>query len=470
MNWNNSESIQNQSNPMAMRARRPNNVDMSEQWIVNDALAMGLFKGTYPGLKLASAIAYTVVFVPVAFAGLPIPKAKDGDESPTQLALNELTGMISRELQKLFLTRRIIGTAWAWAKWDSKNNRVCLELIPNTSITDIIRDLESGEMTAVIITEQLTIQTGENRQAIVDRKRTITRDRIKVEYSGQVPAGLKNSETRNPAGILPIPFANDVLDGSIRGSSVYTRLISDLKNYHDVDLKWTTELTKFNVKMIKTIKTSVDEWKRANQVADLAEIDVAEWDLDFILEGEDVKFIFPEHFSDAHEKRLAVTFYKIVQGGGVPEMFFGLVTTGNHASAEEQMTMLVNTVQDDRNQIDDPIRILYAACLRLMSIARMTQFGDFTHEWNDLETVSQETKAKIFQMFGESVSKLTANASIPLQTLHKMFLASFPKATAGEFDEFLAQMNLAARFKQFQSASLAEAADVAGVTADEGQA
>lgn len=466
MNWKQTEARQNQSNPMAMRTRRPNPVDMSEQWIVNDALALGLYRGTYPGLKLASALAYPVAVVPTQFMGIPIPKAVDENDDTTKEALKEILGYIARPIQNIFLLRRIIGTAWAWPTWDSKNNRVCLELIPNSSITDIIRDLQTGEVIKIIITEQITLQSGENTQSIVERKRTITRDRVKTEYTGQVPTGIRNSEVRNPAGVMPIPFPKDVLDNSVRGISVFTRIMPHLKSYHDADLKWSETLVKFNVKMIKTIKSgSVDDWMKANHLASLDGIDVSSMDLDFNLEGEKTEFIFPENFTDAFDKRQMVSYYNIVEGSGVPEIFFGLSVTGNHATAEQDLTTLENTVQKDRDEIDEPFRLTVDACLRLQSIARMETYGEWRHEWNDLETVTPEVKAKIFQSFGDAINKL--KGYIPLQTLHKMFLASFPKATVGDFKEFMVQMNLAAKYEQFVSASLTDAADIQGVGLDE---
>lgn len=461
MNWKQTEAHQNHSNPMAMRTRRPNPVDMSEQWIVNDALALGLYRGTYPGLKLASALAYPVAVVPTQFMGIPIAKAKDEGDQRTVDALREIMGYIARPIQNIFLLRRIIGTGWAWPTWDSKNNRICLELIPNSSITDIIRDIQTGEMIKVIITEQITLQSDENTQSIVTRKRTITRDRVKTEYTGQVPTGITNSEVRNPAGVMPIPFPKDVLDNSVRGISVFTRIMPHLKSYHDGDLKWSETLVKFNVKMIKTIKSgSVDEWMASNHIASLDDIDVAALDLDFILDGESVEFVFPTNFTEAFSKRQETSYLNIVEGSGVPEIFFGISVTGNHATAEQDLTTLENTVQKDRDEIDEPFRKVIDACLRLQSIARMETYGDWSHEWNDLETVSAETKAKIFASFGDGVQRL--GPSVPLQTLHKFFLSTFPRATTGDFKEFLDQMNLAAKMKQFQTASLVDAADIAG--------
>lgn len=465
MNWEQTMASQQRQNPLETRGRRPNPIDMSEQWVINDNLAIGLFKGKYPGMKLASAIARTMIVVPVAFMGLPIPRSK---HEPTQKALTEIQEWVSRDQQKTYLIRRIVGTGWRWPTWDSRSNRIRVELIPNSSLTDIIRNIDTGEIMKMIITEQITVQSAENTQSIVTRKRIITRDRIKVEYTGQVPAGLTNRETRNPAGVMPIPFPNDVLDSSVRGDSSYGPVISDFKNIHDTDLKWAQTLNKFNVKLVQTITgNSVDDWLDQNAM-EIDDIDVEQNEVFFNKTDEKSEFIFPEHaVTEAFKARFEVSLQKIIMAGGVPEMFYGLIATGNHASADQQLTLLENTVEDDKNQIDGPEHEFYDACLRLMSVARMTTYADHTHEWNDLETVSQETKAKIFQAFGEAVARLTQNASVPLQTLHKMFLTSFPKATVSEFKEFMEQMNLAAKYKQFQSASLADAADMAGAEGSE---
>lgn len=466
MNWQLSKDFQERHSPNVRQVRRPNNVDLTESIVTNEELFVGLYEGTYPGLKLASALAYPIVFVPVSFMGLPSPTSED---DATQEILNDITEEAAMVLQRLFTLRLVVGTWWIWPNWDSKRGRINYELIPNSSVVDIIRDLDTGEILQIITDESLTVQTGENRRSIVRRKRYFTPQAVRVEYSGDTSqmGNLISKDSRNPSGVMPIPFANDALDNGIRGQSVYGRILSDLKNYHDTDLKWSENLVKFNVKMVQ--KTSnVQTWKRENGITDLAELDVSE--LDFIINAadDDTEFIFPQQaVADAFQKRLETIFYKIVEGTKIPELSFGLMATGNHASVETDMTSLGRAVKDDRNQIDDPAYQLYAACLRLKAGATMQAVDpDFEMGWNDLEVLSEETKMKLFQMFADAVDKLMSRAAITLQQLHAMFKAAFPKSTEQDFALWFTQMNLAAKYKQFAEASYTDALDAAGVTID----
>jgi hypothetical protein len=465
MLWKIPFELQERQIPLKYFNRRPNPVDLSESWVINDDLAIGLYQGSYPGLKLASALTYPIVFVPVSFMGLPIPKAKSKDPK-TQEMLDAIMASATTTLQRLFLLRRIVGTSWIWPNWDAKNGRIYHELIPNASVVDIIRSIDSGEVLQIITEEQITVKVAENQTSVITRKRYFTATSVRVEYTGDVPANLVNRQTRNPSGIMPIPFANDVLDNSIRGQSVFGRLLSDLKNYHDTDLKWTQTLVKFNVKMVQSITAKPADWFEQNpQFGDADSFDIEKAELLMNKHGEEeTEFVFPEAaMTEAFEKKLGQNFYKIVQGSGVPEMAFGLVTTGNHASAEEQMTTLANTVRDDQTQIDAPIHEYFAACLRLMAGATMTQIDpEFDHGWNDLEVVSQDTKAKIFQMFSDGVSKLAGAAAMPLETQHKLFLMTYPKATEADFEAWRTGLDKAAKYKQFQTATYIEALDAEG--------
>jgi len=464
-NWKQSTALQNQSNPLARISQRPNPVDLTEQWVVNDALAIGVYDGTYPGLKLASALAFPVVSVPVSFMGMPTPVSKSKNEA-AQKALTKILLEAETFLQKVFILRRVVGTAWGYPNWDAKRGRIYHELIPNSSVTDIIRDLTTGETIQIIVNEQLTVMSGENRQRVVNRKRFFTPQTVRTEYTGDVPPELKNQTVRNTAGVMPVAFANDVIDNSKRGKSVYTRLISHLKNYHDVMLKWSTVLAQFNVKWVQEIEANLTDWLGQNPgLQSGANIDTN--GVDFIvnkMDKEKTSFIFPgEAVTTAHKELLALIGDMVVIGSGVPEMAFGKVATGNHASTEEQMTTLANTVMDDQNQIDEPLHEYIAACLRLEAGATMQGLDpEFDLPWNDLDVVSQETASKIQANLAEAYERLTNKASVPLETRHAFSLRVWPKMTEPDFEKWKASLGVAGKFNQFQSASLTDALDVAG--------
>lgn len=469
MNWNQTKQLQDSNNPMGRVVVRPNSVDLSEQFIVKDELAIGLYDGTLSGFKLASAMARPLIDVVVAFMGLPTPVSK----SPAaQAMLDQLIKDCTQFFKKVFSLEFIVGTAWAFPNWDSKRGQIYHELIPNSSVTDIIRDINNGEISKIMVNEQLTVTSGENRQSIVNRKRSFTPQTIVTEYSGDVPRGMVNSTVRNPAGIMPVAFAHGVIDNSKRGKSAFTPVISHLKNLHDVLAKWVETLAKFNVKWVQSFEGSTTDWFTANaSLQSGANVNVN--GVDFILnkEGkESTEFIFPqESVALAHEKAVATIQNQIIFGGGVPEMAFGGVATGNHASAEQQMTTLSNTVLNAQNQNDAPAKEYLSACLRLMTGATMQNVDqEFDLPWNDLEVVSQEVAAKIQQSFADAMQKLTANASVPLETQHAISMKFWPKGTEPDFEIWKKSLGVAAKYKQFQTASLTDALDVKGEDWDAG--
>jgi hypothetical protein len=61
--WNVPTDLQERSNPMKVYGRRPNQLDETENWIIDDDFAEGLYNGTMPGFKLASALVFPIVCI-----------------------------------------------------------------------------------------------------------------------------------------------------------------------------------------------------------------------------------------------------------------------------------------------------------------------------------------------------------------------------------------------------------------------
>src|SRR6266403_5104117 len=106
--WNLSKAQQDNVNPGRRRIQTPANTDMSELNAANEDLLIGLYEGTYPGLKLASALAFPIVFVPVSFMGMPTPSSED---PKTQALLTEIMEDAQQPLNRVFTRRAIVGTS-----------------------------------------------------------------------------------------------------------------------------------------------------------------------------------------------------------------------------------------------------------------------------------------------------------------------------------------------------------------------
>jgi len=294
------------------------------------------------------------------------------------------------------------------------------------------------------------------------RRRSFRRDRVQISYSsaGGMTAGLENVEYRNPSGELPIAFPNEVEPGETRGISDYARILPDLKNYHDVDLAWSTELAKFKPKLVLGVK-NVDKWLQQNGYSSLDDLDVPSADVLFYLKAEEEPpQIVSLPNSDAYSAKLQQTFHKIVEGSGVPEIAWGLKTQGNHASAEEQMGTLVQYARSKQAQKREQYQRLFGASLRLLSAARMVAPKEFTVEWNKLDAVSDQVRSEIFRNFAQGIGYAMQWAGITDRQLYGFWKLNFPDATEEDYEEFREGTLAMARFRQFSQASLADAFDV----------
>jgi len=450
-NWKRTKADQDAHNPISTIERRPNVVDFTNQIKVDGVLARGVFHNNYPGFKLAGALAYPPIATPVAFMGWPVVTS---DNEAQQSIIDEITEQFKFRFDAIHTESHVAGSVWVYPSL--VNGKLRWEEIPDDSCSDIIEDLKTGEVTEVIFTEQISIKKGENDVVIIDRKRSFRRDRVTFSYGGAMP-----TETfRNPFGIMPVPFING--EGR-RGHSDLERIIPDLKSYHDVKLNWATVLAKFKPKWVQYVK-NVTDWKNANSITSFTDFDVGEHDLVLNLtEQEKTELIFLQGAGEEFEKFLNLTFYNLPQGSGIPEICWGLVTTGNHASAEEQMSILVKFCKGKQNQHTDSWRTLYAYSMILKGVASMRSVdtADIKTTWDELSALSEDTKSQIFDRFAKSVTALIGTGA-PMDFVHKVFMQQYPSATESDFAIFEKQWLKGAKYKQFLTASYLDALDASG--------
>ena len=445
------------ADPMHRRASRPRAVDYTEELTANVDLTRGLWRNTYGDLKLAGSLAFPPIFVPLSLMGVPVPTS---DDDTTQEQLTELLDDMAFTCWQIHKTCHRDGTCWVWPAY-SPESGLRWEFIRDDTVSDILKDILTNEVIEIRTDEEISVSVGENNVQRVRRKRIFTRQRVTVIYENTSVQGLENVEYVNPAGELPIPFTNDGEPGEVRGVSDYSRILPDLKNYHDIDLAWTTMLSRFRAKLLLGVK-DVDAWLANNGYDDIDDVDVAVADLLMMVEGETAEMITPPS-TDAYPEKLKHTFHKLVEGSGIPEIVWGLKTEGNHASAEEQMASLVQYVRGKQMQKDDSYRRLISASLRLTSTARMVDPGDFDLAWNRLDAVSESVKAEIFKNVAQGIGYMMEHAALTDKILYNILKLNFPEATEEDLEEFKVGLVGMAKFRQFAQADLADAFDVAGI-------
>ena len=105
--------------------------------------------------------------------GLPIPKVEDENLQ------DEYTRIVedhSQDFRMIHLQCHRDATCWIWPFWSSKLNRDVWEFIPDDSICDIVRDLETGEVVKLFVDEELVVTVDYLTVAIVRRRRTFTKE------------------------------------------------------------------------------------------------------------------------------------------------------------------------------------------------------------------------------------------------------------------------------------------------------
>ncbi|MGD8567337.1 MAG: hypothetical protein PVJ39_04580 [Gammaproteobacteria bacterium] len=465
--WDQVFSTQKENSKISHLAPRPATRDLSEQYTINSDLTRGIWHNTIQGMKLAGSLAYTPIAVPIAFMGLPIPKTKSNNEVEDKYLARIVSEHID-ELRQIHLQCHREGTIWVWPYFDAQRGRVVWELIPDETVPTIIRDIQAGDPVEIVTDENLTVQVGTDQQETIRRKRTFTKQRITIEYTGAktIDKSLMSKTYRNVLGILPIPFANDADGDEVRGHSDYERILSDLKAYHDIEYSLSLLLAKYRPKLVLTVE-DVDQFVNNNPQygTNLADLDVSASDLFLLMKDEKAEILFPQGAHESYIRQKQYIFLKLVEATGVPEIAWGVKTEGNHASAEEQMSVLIKKVEDKRAQKNGPYAQLFFATRLLESIANISStqltLDDMQVDWNILESVSDSVRSEIFERFSKGVSSMMDTAGLSMDQLYKLWQMNFPQATNEDFEAWKVGLSQMAEHKRAYSASVLDFGEMA---------
>ena len=466
-NWFQKRATQQAAAKVVHIASRPIIRDLTEQFVVNSDLTRGIWHNTVEALKLAGSLAYVPIAVPISFMGLPIPKTIEQDEAE-DVELARIVEEHCAGIREIHLQCHREGTIWIWPYFNSRKGRVLWEFIPDESIPSMIKDIQGGELQKVFTDEMLLLQINEDTQANVRRKQTFTTEKIEIVYEGGhvLDEAMAARAYVNPIGILPIPFANEKDGDEKRGHSDYERILSDLKAYHDLEFATLDLLARFRAKLALTVN-DVEAWKANNPQfgSDLSSLDLSTSDLFFLMPEETIEVIFPAGAHESYDAEKKVLFRKLVEETGIPEIAWGVKTTGNHATTEEQMAVLVRKVEDKRQQKNAPYKRLCVATRQLETLAGFgaeVDPGNVEVQWNLLDSVSDSVRSEIFERFTQGVSKLISSAGATMAQLYKLWQLNFPQATEEDFEDWKVNLAETVAHKRMSGASVLDLLDAAG--------
>ena len=429
--------------------RRPGPRDMTGGFQANEAMLRGMYHGEWQGLQFASPLCFVPVNLLVQFMGYPTPIS---DDPVTQEALDFLMALMADRIPRVHRGALISGNAWRWPRFDSRDLALAWEAIPDSTIPDILVDIASERPTAILTDEQIRLSVDENKIIEVQRKRRFEAGRVEVKWLGQKPDSVSDYTARNVAGMLPVNFPNEADEGDLRGYSVFARVIRDLKDYHDSDYRISETLTKFKPKQVQSVEAPAT-WRTENGLEDdeiFSTLDIA--NNDFILNRKDetTDFAFlPEGATVALEKALERKFWKVVEGTGIPELFWGPLATGNHASTDTQLQQAVGYSAAKRREFSSAWQTLIAGSLRILSIVRGENYKTFEMGWNRLEAVSPSTKSTIMLNFAQTAAALVNSASCTKKQLFALWELNFPESEPGKYEDWIEGIGEMAAHKQF---------------------
>lgn len=461
------KAFSTQKNPTKQSRRIPR-VDKTERLQVNKALTYGIFHNQYEDMKLAGALAYNPIMIPVYFMGIPSIMSEN---EVTQERLTRLIDDFSVTMSQMHLESHRDGTVWVFPYYDASNNKLEWEFIPDESVYKIIKNIDNNKISKIIVKESITMIDENGNEFSTTRKRIFTTTKVEETFEGSnISNNLKSNVKINTAGILPIPFSNNPDLNEVRGHSDLERIVHDLKAYHDIQKQELVMGSKFKPKMWLNIKETMSDWLDNNGWADISDIDLNTMDLIVTNnEADKAEFIFPNDLSNFYTASLKRLFRKVVESSGIPEIAWGLKTEGNNASVDESMSTLLYYVQAKQNQKSSKYVELFKASLRILSIAEMTIYtvDDIKCEWGKLDGLSQESRAKIFNNFTAAMSKIVDSATGTKKQLYKCWKMFYPEETEETFEDFEKGISLMGAHNAWKNASYVDISDREDYSEDE---
>jgi hypothetical protein len=434
--------------------KRPTDTDVSKQQYTirpaprkmdggsasNYKLLKGLYTGSNQDFALAAYFSGGMVNVPKNLTGVPgiIP-----DEGEDERLVKELNPLLVDEFPLIVSTMLIQGTAWRWPRWNDKLRRLVWEAMPDSSVTAIILDLDTGEINELWTDEQIQYREGELNTVYAERKRHITRSLVTEDWTGRIN---KTVQYKNPFGFLPVPFGHDCYEGEWRGNSVFARVLRVLRSSHEIAYKRDQILSEFEPKIVQNVK-DVHTWISNNTEkigSTEREFDPFGRKLFLNQEGEMTNFIYlPGDATSQHTLALESNQKKIIMGSGIPELFFGGLATGNYASTETDRLLALDYVKGIRRELTKGTEELINQSLKILGFTRFTEPPRVSIEWGNLSLMSEMEKAQIMGAYASAMSSLLQTGSISADGalfLTKELYPAFPVHDEQHFMQGLAEM------------------------------
>lgn len=213
--------------------------------------------------------------------------------------------------------------------------------------------------------------------------------------SGSLPPDIEEGKEPTGLGFIPIQHFKNGYSNSLYGKSELEPIEPYLKVYHDIMLHAmqgskmhsTPKLGLYVKDVSKFLKNNFPNAKPGTDV-DLTGREI------FIFQPEErADFIEPKNPTGAAKDLLKLTFYNIVDASETPEFVFGVHTPSSLASVQEQMPILVRSIERKREQMAQAWQRLARMVLYLSGKSNISTFAtELVWENIDYRTNEQITK------------------------------------------------------------------------------
>jgi hypothetical protein len=462
--WTNVFSVTGSNGLNKQRSQRAT-VDLTCPNTVDYDLAMSLYYNTKQGYKLGAHFCHSIIAIPLTFMGFPHYSA---GEQKTQRNkkywenrfkfYNEKQVASKIEIQR---TCHIAGTVAVYPWFNSKKGYVEIYLILPKYISNVFINPDTGELMGLETDIFYSFKEHDETYTFEEKKK-YTETKIEISRIGKLPEWMRENEIkRNAAGILPIIFTNDKEPGKFEGHSEFEKILSIIKAYSEVNLSANEQAANMKAKLVQSVD-DWESWKKANGFTDINQISIE--NVDFIANkapDEKTEFLVPQHLLTQLIELLKLHFHSLVETAGIPEIWWGLKTTGNHASAAEQAMVGLAYVRQKQQQIHNQYVDLLNVIVRLDAMAYNQELpDDIKIAWDELNTLTELEKSQVFDNWCTGFQKLMDKHAIDLETVHGMLLELTHDIVNSDFEIFREQIKNAGTLRAYLEM---EYADIKGL-------
>lgn len=323
-------------------------------------MARALYQNTQDGYKLGAGFARVVINNRAAFMGIPMFSSTDPE---AQIVLDTF-----QEENKSNFIRTIIeflrdGDCYVhvskdkpseWALYPEKKTFIKMTFLDAKAV-DIEADPVTHEPRKYIISQTVKWtddEFGIENTAEVQQIHTIGQIETKL-ISGSLPRGMEEGIEQTKLTFIPIQHFKNAYSHSLYGNSELEPIEPYLKVYHDIMLHAMQGSKMHSTPKLGLYVHDVDKFKRANfpGAKPGSEVDLTGREIFIFGKEERAEFMEPKSPTGAAKDLLKLTFFNVVDASETPEFVFGVHTPSSLASVQEQMPILIRSIERKREQM-----------------------------------------------------------------------------------------------------------------------